>query len=358
VDSVLAQSLDDIEVLCVDDGSTDGSAEILERAARGDSRLTVLRQPNTGAGAARNHGLARARGDYLSFLDADDLFEPRMLEVAHTACVHDDADVGVYDARTLDSDTGRVAPAYVLKTEHLPAAMPFSYVNIPDHILDFTSPAPWNKLFKHAFVSERGLRFQEIRRANDFAFTKLALVLASRITVVDERLVYYRVGSQSNLQSNNDLTPLEFHEAHVALKTGLIESGVFSEVERGFVNLVLANCLYNLHSLRTADSFDLLYGKMRDEYFSQMGIEGRDPTYFFSSRQYEQYLKIMELEPEGYLLDEVHTLRGQVRERNEKLAASHKQLKRLKSSTSYRVARAMTYLPRKLRGQSSPGKES
>ena len=68
LDSLLSQTLQDIEILCVDDGSTDDSLSILEEYSRKDQRVRVLTQENAGAGAARNHGLREARGKYLSFL--------------------------------------------------------------------------------------------------------------------------------------------------------------------------------------------------------------------------------------------------------------------------------------------------
>ena len=77
--SILGQTLEDIEVICVNDNSTDGSAEVLERFAVDDGRLRVLQSPGLGAGGARNIGLASAQGEYLSFLDSDDFFEPDML---------------------------------------------------------------------------------------------------------------------------------------------------------------------------------------------------------------------------------------------------------------------------------------
>ena len=79
VGSVTAQTLKDIEIICVDDGSPDNSLEILKELAAEDSRVKVISQPNGGAGAARNNGLRHATGEYLSFLDADDYWEPQKL---------------------------------------------------------------------------------------------------------------------------------------------------------------------------------------------------------------------------------------------------------------------------------------
>lgn len=80
LDSVLAQTYADLEILFIDDGSSDGSAELLDSLAETDSRIRVIHQPNGGVCAARNRGLEAARGDYLSFIDSDDTLEPDMYE--------------------------------------------------------------------------------------------------------------------------------------------------------------------------------------------------------------------------------------------------------------------------------------
>ena len=80
MDSIVNQTLKDIEIICVDDGSSDNSLEILRQYAEKDERVKVIAQANGGAGAARNNGLRAATGEYLSFLDSDDFFELDMLE--------------------------------------------------------------------------------------------------------------------------------------------------------------------------------------------------------------------------------------------------------------------------------------
>ncbi|UKI22681.1 MAG: glycosyltransferase [Anaerotruncus sp.] len=90
------QTLKDIEIICVDDGSTDSSCKIAEEFAAADSRFVVIKQQNGGAGAARNNGLRHAKGKYLSFLDSDDFFEPDMLEKAYEKAEETKADFVVF----------------------------------------------------------------------------------------------------------------------------------------------------------------------------------------------------------------------------------------------------------------------
>jgi glycosyltransferase involved in cell wall biosynthesis len=101
LDSVVDQTLREIEIICVNDGSTDSSREILEQYASRDSRLKIIDQPNSGLSAARNRGLDEARGEYIQFLDSDDFLKPqtcqRVYEVAHRR-------LGGYDFIGFDGD--------------------------------------------------------------------------------------------------------------------------------------------------------------------------------------------------------------------------------------------------------------
>lgn len=348
LDSILAQTLRDIEVICVDDGSSDGSRDLLHEYAARDARVTVLSQPNSGAGAARNLGMDTATGTYLSFLDADDFFEPKMFEAVSARCDACEADVGVFQARYYDTATGECAPARMVRVDLLPETMPFSRRDIPGDILTFTPAAPWNKLYRHSFVRKKGLRFQELRRANDLLFTKLAMAEADRIVHVDEVLVNYRIGHASSLQAANDETPFEFIEALVALRSELAERGMLAEIERSFVNTALLNCLYNLRSLRTPEAFCALYDALRGEWFTRLGIEGRSEDYFASHGEYVRYRMVTSLSPDTYLAEEIETLRdrlrrvqGRTEDMRGRLEDTRRAIGRIRRSRSFRLGEAI-----------------
>jgi len=321
LDSVLAQTLQDIEVVCVDDGSTDESASILRQYASEDHRIAVLQQANAGAGAARNSGMAQASGEFLAFLDADDFFEPDLFSEMYSRCMADDSDMAVCSASKFLMDTGRYSAApHFLRTDLVPTSGAFSFRDLPDHIFDFTVNATWNKLFRRSFVVREALKFQEISRANDLLFTNLALVKANKISAIDKVLVHYRVGAETNLQSTNDQAPLEFYDALIALRAELLADGLFAEVERSFVNKALAMCLYNLNSLQTVDAFRLLYGDLQSRGFRELGISGCEEAYFFSAGHYKQHVKIEGLQWDEYLFREL-------RDTRERLAAARRRLK-------------------------------
>lgn len=106
LDSILAQTLQEIEILCIDDGSTDRSLEILRDYAAKDSRFRVFTQENRYAGTARNVGIKYAEGKYFSFLDADDFFSPVLLERLYQAAEQQGADIVICNSFHYDCLTG------------------------------------------------------------------------------------------------------------------------------------------------------------------------------------------------------------------------------------------------------------
>jgi GT2 family glycosyltransferase len=123
--SVLAQTRRDFELIVVDDGSTDGTAARVAELARLDDRIELLRRPNRGVAEARNTGIDAARGDYVSFLDSDDLWLPDYLAVMSASLdVRPDAGFAYTDAWILDERTRRIHRASMMASRHPPAAAP------------------------------------------------------------------------------------------------------------------------------------------------------------------------------------------------------------------------------------------
>ena len=104
LDSLLNQTFQDFEIICVDDGSTDKSLEILQEYKRKDDRFVILQQRHSGAGSARNNGIRLAEGKYIQFLDADDYFEPTLLEEMYNHAEKFDADLTVCSSRKVDDE--------------------------------------------------------------------------------------------------------------------------------------------------------------------------------------------------------------------------------------------------------------
>ncbi|MGF7118943.1 glycosyltransferase [Methanobacterium oryzae] len=288
LNSLVNQTLKDIEIICVNDGSTDKSLEILEKFAAKDDRITIINQENQGAGAARNKGLKIARGEYLSFLDADDFFELDMLEKVYNFSSKNSLDIAVYGANTFNDKTSRIEKIdYDIRREYLPKKNIFNYNDFPKYVFNTFQNWAWNKLFKRTFILENNIQFQELFRTDDLLFTCKALVKAKRISVLDAPLVYYRIEHDFHSQNTNHKHPLDFYNAFIALKDFLIDEKIFDDVEQSFVNHATRGCLYNLKSLTTQESYEKLYNFLHDEGIKQLFISSRPDDYFYKADSLE-----------------------------------------------------------------------
>ena len=252
LDSVVNQTLRDIEIICVDDGSTDSSPAVLAEYAARDSRVRVITQENRYAGAARNAGMKIARGDYLSFLDSDDVFDPDMLRKMFLDADARDADVVICRAdRFSDSLEARTPVPWTVCTELLdvPATTVFSYKNFRRDAFSFCVGWTWDKLFSRRFIEEQGLMFSETRSTNDAYFTFLAVLFARRISFVDRVFVHQRVHADS-LSCTREKDPLCYWQVVRDMKRAILaRPGLWDEVGDAFMRWLAKFALWQAESL-------------------------------------------------------------------------------------------------------------
>ncbi len=302
LDTLLRQTLSRIEIIAVDDGSTDRSLEILNEYAAKDKRIRVFTQQNKYAGAARNLGLEHAQGEYLIFLDSDDFFARRLAEDAYDAAKTCDADVVLFGAKHYHNPTGQYKDAnWLLNSSLAPQNQPFSFRDCPDEIYRITTPCPWTKMFRRQFVLDSGLQFQLLQNSNDLFFTYSALAMAEKIVTVDKQLVYYRVGLDNNLQTTKSRHPLCFYEAYKAWHDKLAELGVLDELRHSYVNVALAGCLYNLRSQTDPDAKRTVFDKLRNEAFAALEVIGHRPEYYYSMENYSDMQLVLNGSFEDYM---------------------------------------------------------
>lgn len=255
LDSVLNQTLENIEVICVDDGSTDSSPAILEQYARQDGRVRLLYQKNQYAGVDRNRGLAEAQGDHVIFLDSDDFFDKEMLEKTSQAARERNADIVIFGGMRYDDAAQKVTKkGDFLRRDLLPKESAFSPADVPDTLFSLATPAPWCRLYSRRFLLETGLQFQTLPNSNDVYFTLSSMALAERITVVDADFVYYRMNRIGSLQQDKHTSLLCFLSALDALYQELMQRNLFDLLQTAFRRYSLSTVLYNLRSVRSDEA--------------------------------------------------------------------------------------------------------
>lgn len=311
LESLLNQTLREIEIICVDDGSTDRSVEIIQLYQIKDDRIIILRQKNSYAGVARNYGMSVARGEYLSFLDADDYFTPEMLEKAYNNAQEQEADLVIFGGDYfVEKIENRFYVPGLLREEQIPAGDGFDNREKIEKLMTITTPAPWNKLFRRSFIEKHQLKFQPYKRVNDLFFVEMALACADKIGVVRESLIYYRTDNGSSLQGTNRESPEQFAVALMDVRSKLQEIKLYEKVKKSFQNLCLANCIYSLKSTQNAEAFEKMYEALKTHIFQELLISETDSEDYYETDDYNLYLNIMSHSPLQYWMDKFNNQDG------------------------------------------------
>ncbi len=284
LESVCSQTLKEIEIICIDDGSTDSSPEILESFRLNDPRIQVYHQENRFCGTARNVGMKYAAGEYLAFWDSDDYYYENALQTMYEKAKEDLADICVCEADEYYENLALKVPSSAyLRKNLLPDTIPFNKETNPDHILNFTSFVSWNKLFRRAFMEEHQLMFQDTRIAEDVFFSICAICLADQITVVPKRLMCYRRNRADSLWETLWKSPLTPFEARIEAREALLKQKALPE--KSFANNAVRNLINVLYSIsHSASAFQDVVTFLKQKGLSELGLLGRGSDYFYNAR--------------------------------------------------------------------------
>ena len=383
LDCLLVRNEVQFEVICVDDGSTDRSLEILREYEARDSRVRVITQRNAGAGAARNNGMRLARGEYLSFLDADDFFEPEMLRTAYDRAHTLETDITVFRCDQYFQDADVYADArYTINDSLLPLHQPFAGTEIECDIFKAFVGWAWDKLFRTEFVRSNGLKFQEQRTSNDMLFVFSAIVKAERISTMNAVLAHHRRDAGS-LSVTREKSWECFYRALLALREQLRAWGLYERFEQDFINYSVHFSLWNITSLR-GPSYHKLHERLVNEWADNLGITVHDEYYFYDRGEYRKMQVLLSSTSEEFLfwqLDDSRAESARLRTQNNRLQRDVRNLrarrnrleerlkntqeknaglraknKEIKQSAIWKVGRVVTWAPRRLKKLLKKGK--
>ena len=197
LDSIINQTLEDIEIICVNDGSTDSSLEILNNYAQKDKRIIVINKANSGYGNTMNIGINASRGEYIGIIESDDFADKNMFEDLYKIAKENDADIVKGDWYNYWSKN-----KFSRKNNRISQAKAFKLTNsMQDKSLLRINPSVWSAIYKRDFLNKYNIRFLETPGASyqDLAFSFKIFALAQRVILTDKAYLYYR---QDNMNSS------------------------------------------------------------------------------------------------------------------------------------------------------------
>ena len=245
IQSILSQSFKNFELIIVDDGSTDGTMDIIKDYSSRDDRIKLLEKEHSNAGDARNLALKVATGEWLVFIDADDYVDNHLLEKIKILLDDLSCDLISFGANYFDEECGIKYPIeWAIKKELLPVSNPFTAKECNDSIFQIFSTNIWNKIVRRELVSKENIRFSSLNDANDELFGSMILACSKKIAYIDECLYFYRINTGSSTQDNAKRnTSLCFLDALRQIKEELNHKELYSIFERSFLDKAIVETI-------------------------------------------------------------------------------------------------------------------
>ena len=263
LDSIIAQTLKDIEIICVNDGSTDGSDKVLEEYKKKDARIQVVNRKNGGLSAARNTGMPYAKGKYIGFVDSDDYIEPTMYELMYYNAEHFQSQLVICAAHKIDDTTGIVFdddPYYTLG--YFPKELDnraFTHVDTKDFLQDLCVMA-WNKLYLRSFLEEKNAKFPDGYIFEDGPFFTDIYFDMDRVTIVRDFLYYYRVNRANSIVCKGDKDFTDIFYVVNKMLNNLRKTPYFDEVKAYFLRKKFKDMRYR---------YQVIQGRYKKMYYYQ-----------------------------------------------------------------------------------------
>ncbi|MDR1493196.1 MAG: glycosyltransferase [Planctomycetaceae bacterium] len=313
LDSVINQTMREIQIICVNDGSTDGSPAILEEYAAKDARVLVINKENGGVAAARNTAFSYVAGEYILFVDSDDTVDLRLCEKVYTKAEQSNADFVFF---------------FYDEPKHIFLPPNFRNITSDDKITHKEKKQMLNycgicgKLWRSDFLKKHNLTFDEnLHFGEDALFYQQHLVLAEKISIVPEVLYHYQA-RENSLTTGYGKNMMDNIQRYTLLKSFLKEKGVYQSYSDWFVRNKI-NTLFHFYQLvkkkYKEDYIKKLIGSLDNDdiQFLRKGRHGApEALYFYYKLTGDRYIffksvkKYIQQFPERYVIRPiVHAVR-------------------------------------------------
>ena len=259
LNSVINQTFKNIEIICVNDGSTDNSQSILEEFSQKDSRIIVINKKNGGYASAINTGLKIAQGEFIQFIESDDYCAKTMCEDLYNKISHTDADIVTADFYFLNKNKTKICN-YLNKTEQN-----IDFFNIKSLPYIIAKQAyPWKSLYRKKFLDENNIKMPEDGNGayEDQPWNATVLSFANKILYVNKPLYYYRLDANGSSTNNGKKSLINYIKRKRQTKEILEQNNLFyDDIKEYYSNSAVGGCLF---------FFKRISFEFKEEYYNEM----------------------------------------------------------------------------------------
>ena len=304
LDSCINQSFKDIEIICVNDGSTDKSPEILRAYANLDSRIKIITKENGGLSSARNVGVEAAQGEYILYVDSDDYISHLLLERVYENSQKNNSDVVVFDYCLCRSNVEErklltiepFADKYVNST--------FNADSVDDVAYKYVPASAWIKFYKTDLLKKNSITFDEGLIFEDVSYWAKVFVAARRISYINEPLYSYFVGRDTQIMARNDEKLFDIINIYQIVEDTFKKAGYYEKFKHSIDILMIMDSLKKLSMIKPELKQDLFYAIKalnkdidyeyyeKDEIFIFERLCARNFKLLNSVANYEEYMRV------------------------------------------------------------------
>lgn len=258
--SLVDQSFEDFEIIFVDDGSSDGTLEFIQGSALRCSFVSFLQNPVQGAGGSRNLGLQHAKGNYILFLDSDDVFSPDLLQKLYLTAVKTSSDVIICEYESFIDGTNK----FKLNASFSAFPETFHPQDMNIDLLMALDSVSWNKLFNKEVFIKHEINFQNCRHSNDVYGVYSALLNSESISLVSSPLIRYRTGRNKSTQGEKSKNPSGILIPFRQLVQDFVDRPDFDEI---LYKSFLMHFRSNFNNMNSVSASGKLWDALREDQF-------------------------------------------------------------------------------------------
>ena len=358
LDSIINQTLTDIEIICINDGSTDNSLKILNEYAEKDKRVKIFTQKNQGLSIARNNGMKYAKGEYISFIDSDDYIELNTFEKLYDKATRDDLDILMFKSFVYDEQKQKINE---FDAYHDLEVFDKFIKNIFCHLdtKEFThriSVTSWSKIYKTDFLKSNEINFPEKLLFEDNAFFYETYLKAKTVSIYPERLYYYRINRENSITKTSGYKFSDIIKNFCLIRNTLKEMNYLNiykkTVYNKFINVILWR--YSLISEEYKEEF---FNKMKEDILKFLifkEVEEDDYKLYFNDLNNNLKYKVINiLISNNYKEFDSKTYDEKVKKENKKLKKENKKLKKkqkeILNSKSWKITKPLRTMKKLMR---------